>query len=60
MKQHVGLENQAIAKAGRPLMCNHHFHVAHVSGRVIPGVLVCESCGQRIVYRKKAKTRDIN
>jgi len=60
MKQHIGGENQARSRAVRSLTCDHHFHVVHVSGRVIPGVLVCEACGQRIVHRKKAPTSAAN
>ena len=56
MKQQLGAENYATSKAVRPLTCDHHFHVVHVAGRVIPGVLICESCGQRIVHRKKSTT----
>lgn len=60
MKQHIGAESHARNKAARPLVCDHHFHVVHVAGRVIPGALVCESCGQRIVHRKKSPTADDN
>ena len=37
-----------------------HYYVVHVAGRAIPGVLICESCGQRIVHWKKAPTTDVN
>jgi hypothetical protein len=56
MKQPSGAANRASSQAVRPLICAHHFHVVHVAGRVIPGVLVCESCGQRMVYRRKKAT----
>ncbi len=60
MKQHIEAANHARSEAVRPLMCEHHFHVLHVAGRAIPGVLICESCGQHIVHRKKAPTTDVN
>ena len=60
MKQHIGAVNCARSEAVRPLMCDHHFHVVHVAGRAISGVLMCESCGQRIVHRKKAPNTDVN
>ncbi|MGH7257018.1 MAG: hypothetical protein ACREIM_01480 [Nitrospiraceae bacterium] len=53
MNQNIEAANRARSQAVRPLICDHHFHVVHVAGRVIPGVLVCESCGQRVVHRKK-------
>ncbi len=60
MKLHIGAANGPRSEAVRPLMCDHHFHVIHVAGRAIPGVLICESCGQRIVHRKKAPTTDVH
>jgi hypothetical protein len=60
MKQHVAGENQVRSRSVRAPTCDHHFHVVHVAGRVIPGVMVCESCGQHIVHRKKAPTSDVN
>ena len=50
MKQHLGTQARSTVQ---PLLCDHHFHVVHVAGRTISGVLVCESCGQRIVHRRK-------
>ena len=44
----------------RPPLCSHHFHVVHVDGRAIPGLMVCESCGQRIMHRKKTPTTDVH
>ena len=43
-----------------PPLCSHHFHVVHVDGRAIPGIMVCESCGQRIMHRKKTPTTDVH
>ena len=50
MKQHMGTQSSATLQR---LLCGHHFHVVHVAGRTISGVLVCESCGQHIVHRRK-------
>ncbi len=58
MKQHIAAANRARSEAVRPLMCEHHFHVVHVAGRAISGVLICESCGQRIVHRRKEEMTD--
>jgi len=60
MKQHIGTGNRENSRAVRMLICDHHFHVVHVAGRLIPGLLVCESCGQRIVHRKKSPTADMH
>lgn len=58
MKQHTEAQAPARSTTVRPPLCSHHFHVVHVDGRAIPGVMECESCGQRIVHRKKAQTTD--
>ena len=49
MKQHLGMQARSTVQ---PLLCDHHFHVVHVAGRTISGV-VCESCGQHVVHRRK-------
>lgn len=46
----------AIQSSGSPVrpFCSHQFHPAHVNGRRIPGLMVCESCRQQLVHKKKA------
>ena len=39
MKQHLGTQARSTV---HPLLCDHHFHVVHVAGRAISGVLVAD------------------
>jgi hypothetical protein len=52
MRQKTGIQTAARTINKRLFLCEHHFHVAHVAERIIPGVMICESCGQRLVLRK--------
>ena len=53
MRQKTGIQTETSAINKRPFFCEHHFHVIHVAERIIPGVMICESCGQRLVLRRK-------
>jgi hypothetical protein len=55
MKQNIRVHTQTRSSNKRPFLCDHHFHVVHIAQRVIPGVMVCESCGQRLVLRKPSR-----
>jgi hypothetical protein len=43
---------------GMRLACDHVFHIAHVNGRTIPGVMVCEVCGQHLILRPRTSPPD--
>jgi hypothetical protein len=50
MKSPVPME---VPKFSMPqaLRCEHQFQIVRTHGRPIPGVMVCEFCGHRVVYR---------
>jgi hypothetical protein len=58
MRNHLSSRPRTQRSMLPPVVCEHKFEVAKVGKRFIPGLLVCQDCGQRV--RKRLPKTEMN